>query len=268
MEKAMVRQRFFYLLVLSVLCYPTLGVAQSSIAAAAPTEEDANSLLSVFISYTDLRVRSVQRSVEILAATPEVRSASWSDMKDLLKGYQESDEGLIVWYARPDGTYYTADEGFMNKTLTDRVYFPDLMAGMKITGALVVSKATGQRSAIIAVPVEVDGKVVGAVGVSLFLDKLSEQISAALNLRSGIGFFALAPNGLTVLHRKTDRHFLDPRELGSVTLKAAATEMISGTSGKTTYVFDDMTKHAIYGTSGLTGWKFAIAFGAAPAKAN
>ena len=264
----MVRQRLSYLLILSALCIPTLGVAQPSAEAAAPAEEDANSLLSAFISYTDLRVRSVQRSVEILAATPEVRSANWSNMKGLLKGYQESDEGLIVWYARPDGTYYTADKGLMDKTLTDRTYFPDLMSGMRIMGALVVSKATGQRSAIIAVPVEANDKVVGAVGVSLFLDKLSEQISAALDLRSGIGFFALAPNGLTTLHRKTDRHFLDPRELGSATLKTAATEMLSGTSGKTTYEFDNMTKHAIYGTSGLTGWKFAIAFGAAPAKAN
>ena len=264
----MIRQRLSNLFILAVLCIPTLGVAQSSIEAAAPAEEDANSLLSAFISYTDLRVRSVQRSVEILAATPEARSDNWSDMKDLLKGYQESDEGLIVWYARPDGTYYTADEGLMEKSLKDRVYFPDLMAGMKITGALVVSKATGQRSAIIAVPVEANGKVVGAVGVSLFLDKLAEQINAALDLRQGIAFFALAPNGMTTLHRKTDRHFLDPRELGSATLKTAATEMLSGTSGKTTYEFDDMTKHAIYGTSALTGWKFAIAFGAAPAKAN
>lgn len=264
----MVRQRLSYFFILSVLCIPTLGVAQSPTGAAAPTEEDANSLLSAFISYTDLRVRSVQRSVEILAAIPDVRSASWPNMKDLLKGYQDSDEGLILWYARPDGTYYTADKGFMDKTLTDRVYFPDLMAGRKITGALVVSKATGQRSAIIAVPIEVDGKVVGAVGVSLFLDKLSEQISAALDLRSGIGFFALAPNGLTVLHRKTDRHFLDPRELGSATLKTAVTEMMSGTSGKTTYEFDNMTKYAMYGTSGLTGWKFAITFGAASAKPN
>jgi hypothetical protein len=150
----------------------------------------------------------------------------------------------------------------MDKNLRDRVYFPDLMAGMKITGALVISKATGQRSAIIAIPVDVDGKIVGAVGVSLFLDKLSEQVSAALDLRPGVGFFALAPNGLTTLNRKTDRHFLDPREQGSVTLKRAATEMLAGTSGKTTYEFDNITKNAIYRTSALTGWKCAIAYNA------
>jgi hypothetical protein len=258
----MARQRFFISLVLLLLWMPTLGVAQSSVGIVAPAEEDANSLLSAFMSYTDLRIRSVQRSLEILAVTSEARSNNWSNMKDLLKAYQDSDEGFIVWYVHPDGTYYTANKGLMDKSLRDRVYFPDLMAGMKITGALVISKATGQRSAIIAIPVDVDGKIVGAVGVSLFLDKLSEQVSAALDLRPGVGFFALAPNGLTTLNRKTDRHFLDPREQGSVTLKRAATEMLAGTSGKTTYEFDNITKNAIYRTSALTGWKCAIAYNA------
>jgi hypothetical protein len=264
----MARQRFFISLVLLMLWIPTLGIAQSSAGIAAPAEEDANGLLSAFMSYTDLRIRSVQRTLEVLAATSEARSDDWSKMKDLLKGYQDSDEGLIVWYVRPDGTYYTADKGLMDKSLRDRFYFPDLMAGMKITGALVISKATGQRSAIIAVPVEVDGKVAGAVGVSLFLDKLSEQVSASLDLRPGVAFFALAPNGLTTLHRKKERHFLDPREEGSETLKRAATEMLAGTSGKTTYEFDNVTKHAMYRTSALTGWKFAIAFSATPEEAH
>jgi hypothetical protein len=246
----------------------TIGAAQSSAEIAASAKENANSLLSAFISYTDLRIRSVQQSLEILAATSEARSDNWLNMKDLMKGYQESDEGLIVWYVRPDGTYYTADEGGMDKSLKDRIYFTDLMAGMNITGTLLISKATGQRSAIIAVPTKVNGKVVGAVGVSLFLDKLSEQISAALDLPPGITFFALSPNGLTTLNRKTDRHFLDPREQGSETLKRAATEMLAGSSGKTSYEFDNVTKHAMYRTSALTGWKFAIAFGEPPEEAH
>jgi hypothetical protein len=262
------RQHLFISPVLLMLWMSTLGIAQSYAGVALPAEEDTNSLLSAFMSYTDLRIHSVQRSLEILAATSEARSDNWSNMKDILKGYQESDEGFIVWYVRPDGSYYTADKGLMGKSLKDRIYFPDLMAGMNIMGALVISKATGQRSAIIAVPVEVDGKVIGAVGVSLFLEKLSEQVSAALDLRPELAFFALAPNGLTTLHRKTDRHFLDPRELGSETLKRAATEMLAGTSGTTTYEFDNVTKNAIYKTSALTGWKFAIAFGVTPEEAD
>lgn len=237
---------------------PTAGFAQDTQCAA-----DAQSLLSSFMSYTDLRIASVRQSLEILASSKEARSGDWDGMKDMLGVYQKSDSGFALWFARPDGSYYTADKGLMNATLADRSYFPGLMAGQKITGALVISKSTGQRSAVIAVPIEANGKVIGAIGASLFLDRLAEQIAAMLDLRQDAAFFALAPDGKTTLHRKIDRHFLDPRELGSETLRRAANEMLSGNSGTVGYEFDNAVKQAIYRTSPLTGWKFAIVTGAA-----
>jgi hypothetical protein len=51
-------------------------------------------------------------------------------------------------------------------------------------------------------------------------------------------------------------------------LKRAATVMLAGTSGTTTYEFDNVTKNAIYKTSALTGWKFAIAFGVTSEEAD
>lgn len=254
----MIKKYFFLGVILSMAIIPGFSFAQSS------SEKDTQSLLSAFMSYTDLRIGSVQKSLEILASTTDARSGKWENMKGLLRDYQKSDEGLIAWYVRPDGTYYTVDKGLTDEKLSDRSYFPDLMAGREIIGALVVSKSTGQRSAVIAVPMKEGGKVIGAIGATLFLDKLSEQIASILALRTDVAFFALAPNGLTTLHRKTDRHFLDPRELGSETLKKAANEMLSRNSGEVTYEFDNTTKKAIYRTSPLTQWKFAITFSAVP----
>lgn len=229
-----------------------------------PSEKDAQSLLSAFMSYTDMKVASVQKSLKILASTSEAQSGKWEKMKGLLSGYQSSEDGLVVWYARPDGTYFTVDKGLMDQKLSEREYFPDLRAGREVTGALVISKSTGQRSAVIAVPVRKAGKVIGAVGASLFLDRLSEQISSGLALRTDLSFYALAPNGLVTLHTKTDRHFLDPRELGSETLKNAAEEMLSNESGEVEYVFDKANKKAIYRTSPVTGWKFVLIISAVP----
>jgi hypothetical protein len=255
-----------FILVFFLAIMPPLTFAQSAPDTRSSSENDTQSLLSAFMSYTDLRISSVQRSLEILASTTEARSGKWQNMKGLLNGYQTSDDGLVVWYVRPDGTYYTVDKGLMNVSLSDRSYFPDLMAGQKITGALVISKSTGQRSAVIAIPIMKNGKVVGAIGASVFLDSLAEQISSVLALRTDATFFALAPSGQTALHRKTERHFLDPRELGSGTLKKAVNEMFSGTSGEVTYEFDNATKKAIYRTSPVTQWKFAITFSAVPQK--
>lgn len=250
------------MMALFMIVAPGLGLAQTSMAQAR-TGADEQSLLSAFASYADLRMRSVQQSIEVLASTREARSGRWEKMKALLSGYQGSDGGLIVWFVRPDGTYYTPDKGLMDVKLSDRAYFPGLMSGERIMGSLVVSKATGQRSAVIAVPMKKGGRVVGAIGASLFLDKLSDQVGAALALRPDATFYALAPNGLTTLHKQTDRHFVDPREQGSETLKKAADEMLSNPAGETAYVFDNATKKVIYRTSPLTQWKFAISFSTA-----
>ncbi|HUW50856.1 MAG TPA: cache domain-containing protein [Sulfuricella sp.] len=250
----MFKKYFLKFTALLMFIVPGLGFAQPAI------EADSQSLLSAFVSYTDLRMSSIQQSLEILASTTEAKSAEWQKMKALLSGYEKSDGGLVVWFVRPDGTYYTVDKGLMKVKLSDRSYFPALMSGQKVMGALVVSKSTGLRSAVIAVPMKAGGKVIGAIGASLFLDRLSEQVGSVLALRADAAFFSVAPNGLTTLHEKTDRNFLDPRELGSETLKKATNEMLSNPAGETTYEFDNVTKRAIYRTSPLTQWKFAITF--------
>ena len=251
-----------FILVFFLAIMPAISFAQPASEPQSSSERDAQSILSAFMSYTDLRIGSVQQSLEILAATTEVRTGKWEEMKDLLSGYQKSDAGLIVWYVRPDGSYYTVDQGLMNVSLSDRSYFPALMADRKVTGALVISKSTAQRSAVIAIPVKENGKVIGAIGASVFLDRLAEQIGFVLDLRKDATFFALAPSGLTTLHRKTERHFLDPRELGSETLKKAVNEMFAGTSGEVSYEFENATKKTIYRTSPVTQWKFAIVYSA------
>ena len=241
----MVRKFVSMLLVLCVL--PGIALAQ-----------EAHSLLSIFVAYTDLRMRSIEQSLEIVASTREAESGNWNEVQGLLKGYQKSEQGIILWYALPSGHYYTVDKGLMAEKLNKRSYFPDLMAGRNIVGSLVISKSTGRRSAVIGVPLKKNGKVIAAVGASIFLDVLSSRISSILALDETTSFFALAPNGLTALHSKTDRNFLDPRELGSETLKQAAEVMLSKESGEVSYEFDKTTKHAVFATSPLTHWKFAI----------
>lgn len=256
----MFKKWFLKVAVLLLIAIPGMSYAQT------PSEAEAKSLLSAFVSYTDLRMRSVQQGLETLASTAEAKSGAWENMSALLSGYQESDGGLIVWFLRPDGTYYTVDKGLVTAKLSDRSYFNPLMSGQKTIGDVVVSKSTGLRSAVIAVPIVENGKVIGAIGVSLFLDKLSEQITAALALRENTAFFAVAPSGLTTLHKMTDRHFVDPREQGSESLRKAANEMLSTPAGEMSYRFDNVARTAVYRTSPLTQWKFAITFGEAGQK--
>ncbi|HET7834105.1 MAG TPA: cache domain-containing protein [Gallionella sp.] len=256
----MFRKDFLLGVILSLVLMPLVASAQPAPEPPSVAEQDAQSLLSAFASYTDLRIRSVQQSLEILAATPEAGSGKWDKIKGLLSGYQNSDGGFIVWYARPDGSFYTVDKGLVDVKASDRSYFPDLMAGKKVAGILVIGKSTGQRSAVIAVPVLKDGKVVGSIGASLFLDRLTEQANTALALRPSVTFFALAPSGVTALHSKPDRLFLDLREQHNESLTKAVNQMLSGRSGEVIYKIDNASKKTIYRTSPLTQWKYAIEF--------
>lgn len=106
------------------------------------------SQLSAFAAYTDLRLGSIERGLEVISSTREAKSGKWSEVKGLLEGYEKSEHGLALWYMLPDGRYYTVDKGLMEARLSDRDYFPDLVSGRKVIGPLVVSKSTGRRSAV------------------------------------------------------------------------------------------------------------------------
>lgn len=240
---------------LLVIVFPGFSFAQSAM------EVDEQSLLSAFVSYTDLRISDVQQSLDILASTAEAKSVDWEEMKALLDGYQQANGGsLIVWFLRPDGTYYTVNNGLMKVKLSDRGYFPELMSGRKVVGSVVVSKSTGKRSAIIAVPIQDGNKVVGAIGASLFLDGLADQVGFALASQTGMGFFALTTTGQIALEKMSGRNLPGPRELGSEAFKQVTDKMLANSSGETHYVFANVAKRVIYRTSPLTQWKFAITF--------
>ena len=245
---------FFAMSMIIIVAFPLLCNAQSK------EYSETKNLLSAFVSYSELRIQGVQQNLEILASISELKSGKWENMKDILAEYQKNDSSLIIWFVLPDGSYYTVSKGLMDVKLNDRAYFPRLFAGEKVIGDLVVSKSTGKRSAVFAVPVVSDGKIIGGIGASLFLDVLSQQVGSVFELPKDMGFFALSPEGLTVLHSHTERTFLDPRELGSETLKKAIDEMLSQSSGQVAYYYDNMNKQAVFSTSQLTHWRFAITF--------
>jgi hypothetical protein len=139
----MVRKCIFLPVLLFILVIPVLGRAQPSVESLSCSEKDAQSLLSAFMSYTDLPIRSVQRSLKILASTNEARSGNWRSMEESLRGYEKSETGLIVWYVRPDGTYYTADKELINKWLSDRSNFRELIAGKEVRALSLSARVLG-----------------------------------------------------------------------------------------------------------------------------
>jgi hypothetical protein len=225
----------------------------------------ADGMLRSTVFIVDGAIAEQERILRALAALPDVRSGKWDRMRETLSAFQDSwkNDG-VYWFALPDGRYYTIERGLTDATLLDRPYFPKALSGRVVVGDLIVSRSTGRKSTVVALPVfDASGKVAGVLGATLFLEELSGKLAEGLSPPEGTFFYALAPDGTTALHMRLDLVFDSPLSKDSPSLKAAAREMLSSDSGEVTYEFAGFKRRVRYVTSDLTGWRFAFGVNAA-----
>lgn len=189
---------------------------------------DAEVGASAAAALTEARVEGLVGCMDILALTDEVRSADWSEMVGLLDEFEDTGVPLVAWFALPDGSYYTVDIGLTEANIADRDYFPEVMAGETAIGDLVVSKSTGRETMIIAVPVADGGDVVGVLGVSVYLDDLSDLIAADLDLPDGMVLYAVNGEDVIALHTDTSLIMEDAAEAGDLSQSFSATSSLLG----------------------------------------
>ena len=220
---------------------------------------DGEVSLRAFESLAVARLDGDLVALRTLAATADAESGDWNRIRPPLTRLSQSSEvNAVVWFARPDGSYFTVLAGLTDQNLKDRGYFPVLMAGKDVTGDLVVSRSTGQKSVVVATPVAKDGKIAGALGVSMSVEGLSAWIDQRLNLPKDVVFYALDVHGQTALHRDRSLMFAYPSELGDTSLKDAVQTMLTTPSGTVNYVFRGSQRTVIFRKSAATGWVFAL----------
>lgn len=245
-------------LMLVGLCLFNASLAWSR-AATASEQDNAydQALLSAVSTLADAYLQQTLQTLEVLARTSEIRSGEWKEMEELVRSSVPSVLPQIIWFVRPDGVYYTSTGGLADQKLNDRSYFQKLMSGNAVVGDLVVSKATGRKSVIIATPVSVHDNIIGGVGASIFVDDLSRVINQSLNLPPNALFYGLATNGLTSFHINPALDFVDPRNLENPSLTSAVQKILNRTSGDVTYEYNGASRHVYFCTSPLTGWRIA-----------
>lgn len=247
------------LLVVTLSPIPS-ACAQTKAGSATGTEAAYDqALLSAVGSLTDAYLLQTQHTLEILAQTADVQSGKWEHMELLVKTSVPSILPQVLWFVQPDGTYFTSVEGLADQKLSDRAYFQGLIAGKVVCGDLVVSKSTGKKSVILAVPVKNGDRVVGGLGASIFVDDLSQLLNERLNLPTGSLFYALATDGVIAFNINPKLDLMDSRQLQSPTLGDAVKTMLSQAAGEVTYEFNGAPRRVYFNTSALTGWR--VAFG-------
>lgn len=251
------------LFILSLIALPTC--ARSADAVSSGFTLDSRVALRAYTALVESHFEGILDGAQTLAATGDVQSGDWARIKVPLAVYARGvPTAAAVWFMRPDGSYYTLEKGLTDQNVKDRDYFPHLMTGQDVEGVLVVSRSTGRKSVVIGVPVMKSGKVIGALGVSVSVEKLAAMVDARLKLPAHIVFYALDAKGRTALHRDSHLMFEFPSEQGSETLSGAVKEMLSKPEGVVHYQFRGSARVAVFEASKPTGWVFVLGHSSVP----
>lgn len=256
-------------LLVLVLCLAAPLAGRAGESADATVALDARVTLDALRATVDARLAGVSGTLKALAATGDVRSGDWARIREPLAALAASTpEQAAVWFARTDGSYFTVDKGLTGESLHERTYFPSLLAGRDVIGALVISKSTGARSVIVASPVLAGGKVVGAIGVSVDAVKLAASLQQSIGFPPRVIFYALDDQGRTALHRAGDLIFAFPSDMGSPTLGDAVKTMLTRPDGVVHYVYSGSARTALFQRSALTGWVIVLGQAHSPGAAK
>jgi hypothetical protein len=233
----------------------------SSVWAAKPSDgaliAGPETTINVAAHYVDNIFVNTLVALELIATTPEAQSGDWSGIKRYLKRLEAGLPGAY-FFVLPNGNYYSVALDYTNLNLGERAYFKSLLAGNQVKGFSIYSRSSGKKSALMAVPIVADNKVIGALGASIFLDELHARLNRDFALPPGYTWFVLDATGNTILHKESDYIFMNALAQGSKSLQEAVSKALKNESGEVQYVLGGV-RHAYYRKLPSMGWWMVLA---------
>jgi methyl-accepting chemotaxis protein len=244
-----------------------LALASAGVARAEPPpahesgrvfEVDANVGLSALATIADGHLQRMTDGLRVLALSEQARSAKWGEIERPLGEVGKLNVAALNWFALPDGSYWSVQNGREKGNLSTRAYFPRVLAGNVVVGELVVSKATAESVAVVAVPVTGrDGSVVGVLGASIYLKPLSARIHEEMRLGDDLIFYSFDATPRLAIVWDPSLVFTNPKDLGAE-VDRAFTEMMTKDAGVVRYTFHEKGRTVVYRRSTVTGWWYGL----------
>ena len=224
------------------------------------TQEDL-SILNSAMKPVEMVLQSEVNRLKEISKEPEVLKGNWDFIKAELTKNSNDRIKSLYWYALPDGSYYTSKKDKVEANLSNREYFPTLLNGENVVGYPIVGKTSGQKSIVIAVPILVDGKVVGMLASSLYLEEFWDYIKIKVSVPANYDFYAVNSAGITIYDLETKDHFLDKVLNQPVpTLVEAINVIIKSDKGEVSYEWKGKKKIAVYQKSQISDWRYVLSF--------
>lgn len=245
--------RFNFLFIIIFFIITSLRCAHKS-----PIMVDGNVALSSLIALSDGHLIKLRDELSFFAKSSEASLTKWEKVRSRLAEIEKNNIAAVIWFALPDGSYWTVDAGKVSGNLLDRPYWNNVMKGQTVVGDLVVSKSTGQNVAIIAVPLLRSNKsVAGVFGASVYLDKLSLQLKREMAVDSNYIFYAIDSAIRGALNSNTSLIFTYPKELTPEMAKVFD-DMVTRSNGVARYNFNGGKRTVLYKKSSAVGWWYAF----------
>lgn len=197
-------------------------------------EQMQNVAVHAAAQYLDLLCMDTLLMLQQVARSPEAQIAKWETIYPQLETISQRLPG-VYFFVLPDGNYYSVEKGFTNLNLSNRPYFESLFAGNDVLGYEIYSRSTGKKSAVMAAPIRVGNRTVGALGASLYLDELHARINAELMIPEDYTWFVVNNQGLTMLDQDLDYIFMNALTQGTPSLTNAIRELLDKDEGSIEY---------------------------------
>jgi len=240
---------------LSLLTILLLGCSKST-----PSQQEWQ-MLQENAQKVDQILQTELDRLEGLAQTAKVQNGDWETILNLMSAGAEERCQALYWYSLPDGSYFTSQAGKVDANLSDREYFPTLLAGEPVVGSPIVGKTSDKKSFVIAVPIKKTEQVVGILGTSVYLPNFWKKLQAQMQLPAKYDFYAVNPQGTTIFDLESMDLLLDqPLQQDSPSLVEAVKKIIASDKGSLNYEWNNKTKTAIYQKSQVSDWRYVLSF--------
>lgn len=195
-----------YFTSLILLACIVLGVMSNKIASNIITQEAKNSLLLLADDAAKLessRLETPSSALETLASLDNIQGMNWSIQQPLLSHALEKSTFTELGIILPDGTILYSDSKSKSVVLESDNPLMGALNGEENVVNFTISPATGELVLVQAVPIENNGKIVGAVlgrrdGTAL--SKMAEDTGYGEN---GYGYI-VDKNGTIIGHKNAD----------------------------------------------------------------
>lgn len=193
---------FSILILLSSAIIGFISIKNASNSVIGEVENGLQSIVSESAKVVETRIQQQKRTLEIIASMPDVQGMDWEIQRPMLKKQVENTGyiDMAIVSLAGDATYSDGSTA----ELGERGYIKKALSGESNVSDVIVSKVTNSLVLMYAVPIENDGKVVGALIGRRDGNALSAMTDDIKYGEEGYAY-AINKEGTVVGHRDIDK---------------------------------------------------------------